>query len=99
MMRGDTCGYRTKRVGSLCQRTLPSLPYLDMDLSVWLLRLHEPLEQTVLQRVERVGNHEHRGVCRRELDSQGTGSPKSASSGRRATHCPHVVHQGEVRMH
>src|SRR5207245_2688900 len=47
MMRGDTCGYRTKRLGSLCQCTLPSLPYLDMVLSVWLLRLHEPLEQTI----------------------------------------------------
>ena len=37
-----------------------------MVFDVWLLRLQELLEETVMQQVERVGNHVHRGVSRRE---------------------------------
>jgi hypothetical protein len=72
VIRGDTCSYRTKRVSPPSQRTLPSLPYLGMVLNVWRLRLHEPLEQTVMQRVELVETHAHKGVSRREPDYQGT---------------------------
>ena len=62
IFREEKGGYRTNGVDPPSKRTLPSLPLLRLVLDVWLLCLQEPLEETVMQRVE---THAQRVVSRR----------------------------------